>query len=304
MTAAKGPHLAARTLLIRHLDMHPGRTVENDLDPAEVGIVGDTAHAAGGDSYHLGKDKIRARGGDDRYSVDESPRDAGGLDGYASAMDVGWFSVKTAKGTFDLQDFSIWLVVLCAAGDPDTRDIREVIYSPDGRTVKRWDRLRRRSSGDNSHLFHTHISEFRDTSGTRMVKLVTRWLQHIGLLPEEEDMALEPADIEKIAQRAADLTWAKNLPSPWLGVEKRSAADWIKYADAARRDVQAVGNALTAALQALAAKDNFDEQAFAASLAPAIAAMVLAQLPGAGDPVTQDEVTVAVKTALRDAFAK
>jgi hypothetical protein len=188
VTIAKPNHRAARALLLQHLDMHPGRVVESDLDPAEVGLVGDTAHSAGGDSYHLGKDQIRARGTRDRYSVDESRRDRNGLSDHASAMDVGWFRITTARGVFDLRDFSVWLVGLCRAGDPDTADIREVIYSGDGRTVRRWDRLGRRSTGDGSHLFHTHISEHRDADGHRMLRLATRWLQHIGMIPEEDDM--------------------------------------------------------------------------------------------------------------------
>jgi hypothetical protein len=187
VTSAKTNHKAARALLLRHLDMHPGQ-VESDLDPAEVGIVGDTAHAQGGDSYHLGADQIRSRGGRDRYSVDESARDKRGLDNYASGMDVGWFRVTTSKGVADLRSFSLWLVELCKANDPDTDDLREVIYSPDGRTVKRWDRLGRRTTGDSSHLFHTHLSEHRDADGHRMLRLATRWLQHIGLIPEEDDM--------------------------------------------------------------------------------------------------------------------
>lgn len=187
MTAAKPYHKAARALLVQHLDIHPGRVVENDLDPAEVGIVGDTDHKEGGDSYHLGVDDIRKTG--HRYSVDESPLDKAGLDNYASAMDIGYFKVTTPRGTFTLRDFSLWLVDRCQDRDPDTKDIREVIYSPDGKVVKRWDRLKRRSSGDNSHLYHTHISEHRDSIGDRMLILATRWLTHIGLIEEDDDMA-------------------------------------------------------------------------------------------------------------------
>lgn len=188
MTAAKPHHLTARRLLLDHLDLHPGETVGDDLDPLEAGVVGDTAHAAGGDSYHLGRDKIRARNGRDRYSVDESTRDQQGLSDYASAMDIGYFRVRTPRGVFDLYDFNAWLLGLCKANDPDTADLREVIYSPDGRIVRRWDRLGRRSTGDNSHLTHTHLSEHRDANGHRMVRLATRWLQHIGLIPEETDV--------------------------------------------------------------------------------------------------------------------
>jgi len=184
VTAAKANHKAARTLLLQYLDLHPGKTVDADLDPAEAGIVGDTSHAEGGDSYHLGKDQIRTSG--HRYSVDESPRDKRGLDGYASAMDVGYFKVTTPRGTFSLRDYSTWLVGLCRAGDPDTKDLREVIYSPDGKVVKRWDREGDRSTGDTSHLYHTHLSEYRDADGHRMIRLATRWLQHIGLIPEDD----------------------------------------------------------------------------------------------------------------------
>ncbi|MFI7547199.1 hypothetical protein [Actinoplanes sp. NPDC049599] len=230
MTTAKAPHRAARTLLLRHLDMHPGKTVNNDLDPAEVGIVGDTAHAAGGDSYHLGKDQIRARNGDNRYSVDESSRDRNGLDNNASGMDVGWFDVTTRRGRYTLRDFSMWLVELCADGDPDTRDIREVIFSPDGKVVRRWDRLKRRSSGDRSHLSHTHISEFRDASGTRMVKLVTRWLQRIGLLPEGDDM---PTVQEILTAKVTLQKDANGKPTQQWGL-----GDAIGYA--ARKSYEAV----------------------------------------------------------------
>lgn len=210
MTVAKINHKAARTLLLQHLDMHPGRTIAADLDPAEVGIVGDTSHAEGGDSYHLGSDQIRARNGRDRYSVDESTRDKRGLDEHASALDVGWFRVVTSKDAYDLRDFSIWLVKLCKAGDPDTADIREIIYSPDGKVVARWDRLGRRKSGDDSHLEHTHISEHRDADGHCMLRLATRWLQHIGMIPEEDDMnadqlldALETPRGQALLARAA-----------------------------------------------------------------------------------------------------
>lgn len=201
MTAAKAHHRAARTLMLQHLDSHPARTVHDDLDPLEAGIVGDTAHAEGGDSYHLGADKIRARAGRNRYSVDESARDQRGLDEYASAVDYGYFRVTTGRGTFDLYDYNTWLIALCRAGDPDTADLREVIYSPDGRTVRRWDALGVRTTGDASHLTHTHHSEFRNATGVRMVRLATRWLQHIALIPEEDDV--DAKDIEEAAYRGA-----------------------------------------------------------------------------------------------------
>jgi len=121
------------------------------LTAVSLGITGDAAHRGG---YHCGKD--RTTSGD--YSVDESARDKAGLSLAASAIDIGGFS----KGGKSLRALSLWLVEQCKAGAAGTADIREIIYSPDGKNVKRWDRLGVRSSGDSSHLWHTHISFFRD----------------------------------------------------------------------------------------------------------------------------------------------
>jgi hypothetical protein len=187
MTSAPAGLLEARRLLIEHLDTHPGQTVSADLDPAEVGIVGDAGHLGG---YHCGRDRVRrdSAGNIVDYSVIESPRDRAGLDLDAAALDVGWFIVTTPRGAFNLRHFSAWLVGECERGAPDTLDIREVIYSLDGVAVKRWDRLKRRTTGDGSHRTHTHISEFRDSNGRKMPALMRRWLIHIGLI-EGDTMA-------------------------------------------------------------------------------------------------------------------
>ncbi|MFD6638335.1 peptidoglycan-binding protein [Micromonospora chalcea] len=165
MTAAPKNLLAVRTLLLDNLP----------LAPLAVGIVGDKNHRGG---YHCGSD--RTVSGD--YSVTESARDRKGLTVNASALDVGQFF----KDGHNLRSFSLWLVVECAAGAPDTLDIREVIYSPDGRTVKRWDRERRRTSGDSSHLTHTHISFYRDATkdGRDLTPLFRRYLAHVAGKPK------------------------------------------------------------------------------------------------------------------------
>jgi peptidoglycan hydrolase-like protein with peptidoglycan-binding domain len=113
-----------------------------------LGIVGDKNHNGG---YHCGIDRVDA----DDYSVDESPRDRAGLSHAASALDIGKWS--------GLRKFSVWLVEQCKANTPDTRDIREVIYSPDGKTVERWDREGERDSGDGSHRSHTHVAWYRNS---------------------------------------------------------------------------------------------------------------------------------------------
>ncbi|RQX19158.1 hypothetical protein DDE19_05180 [Micromonospora ureilytica] len=182
MTRAPANLLAVRSLLLTHLDNAPG---PDDLDPGEVGIVGDPAHRGG---YHCGSDRVVV--GD--YSVVESPRDRAGLTLDAAALDVGMFDVRSGGRTNTLASFSAWCVAQCAANAADTRDIREIIYSLDGSTVKRWDRLGKRTSGDSSHRWHTHFSFFRDAikAGRDQRPLFRRYLSSIGLL-EDDDMTPE-----------------------------------------------------------------------------------------------------------------
>ncbi|WP_434740933.1 hypothetical protein [Micromonospora sp. SH-82] len=190
MTRAPAQLLAVRSLLLRYLNTDPDVVRDDDLEPAEVGIVGDASHRGG---YHCGADRVVTND----YSVVESPRDRNGLTLDASALDVGWFSVRSGGATHSLRSFSVWCVAQCVAGTADSRDIREIIYSPDGRVVRRWDRLGRRSSGDNSHLWHTHFSFFRDSTkaGRDQRPLFRRYLTTIGLIQEEDTMS-EQAETE------------------------------------------------------------------------------------------------------------
>jgi hypothetical protein len=134
-----------------------------------LGIVGDEAHQARA-SYHNGQDAIDRYGrtATNDYTIrlarDREPY----LTNAASALDLGRLDGSLPA----LQKFSVWLVAECKASAPGTRDIREVIYSPDGKVVKRWDNhdkvLRSgypvaTGQGDSSHLWHTHISFFRDS---------------------------------------------------------------------------------------------------------------------------------------------
>ncbi|MFC0099603.1 hypothetical protein ACFFKH_19040 [Micromonospora marina] len=186
MTSAPANLLAVRNLLLTYLNVDKNAVRAADLEPAEVGIVGDVNHRGG---YHCGSDRVVRND----YSVVESSRDRSGLTLYASALDVGMFSVRSGGGTHNLRTFSTWMVAQCAANAADTRDIREIIYSPDGRTVRRWDRLGRRTSGDSSHLFHTHFSFFRDSTkaGRDQTPLFRRYLTAIGMIAAvkpEDDM--------------------------------------------------------------------------------------------------------------------
>jgi hypothetical protein len=133
-----------------------------------LGIVGDVAHQAKGTSYHLGEDKLQSGA----YSA-RTPRDRAGLTNAASAIDLGRLNGKLGP----LRDFSDWLVHRGQTRAPGTRDIREIIWSPDGQHVLRWDRERGASSAprpgeaDNSHLTHTHISFYRDSESREKVGL-------------------------------------------------------------------------------------------------------------------------------------
>lgn len=130
-----------------------------------LGVVGNTSHTYG---YHLGKDRIYDGSGpgvgDADYSV-KTARDRAGLTNMASAIDLGKLNGSLAN----LQKFSRWLVARAQHNATGTRDLREIIYSPDGKTVLRWDRERgyastpRAGEADNTHLTHTHISFYRDS---------------------------------------------------------------------------------------------------------------------------------------------
>lgn len=157
-----------------------GRT---GLTAAALGIVGDPAH--GNEGYHVGWDRLQSGYGWDDYSVAESPRDY--PSDAAMALDIGNFP--------RLRELSEWLVAQCRAGAADTTDIREIIYSLDGRVVRRWDRLGIRSSGDSSHLTHTHISYFRNSEASDKTALFRRFFEGGGIMSDwDEKMTIEGAE--------------------------------------------------------------------------------------------------------------
>ncbi|NYH42279.1 hypothetical protein HNR22_002006 [Micromonospora jinlongensis] len=265
MTRAPANLLALRTLLLTHLDNSPG---PDDLDPAEVGIVGDPAHRGG---YHCGSDRVVS--GD--YSVVESPRDRAGLTLDAAALDVGPFEVRSGGRTHTLVSFSAWCVAQCAANAADTRDIREIIYSPNGSTVKRWDRLGKRSSGDSSHRWHTHFSFFRDAikAGRDQRPLFRRYLSSIGLL-EDDDMTPEEHNWLATVHKNLTVLDGRN-PIGQIYLRLAEGRDDTGAAVTDHPNLKSLGAQLTAlqsALSALSSKDFTDETAIAqgvlASLTP------------------------------------
>ncbi|MEU4556697.1 hypothetical protein EV382_3204 [Micromonospora violae] len=263
MTRAPANLLAVRSLLLDHLDNAPG---PDDLDPAEVGIVGDPAHRGG---YHCGSDRVVAND----YSVVESPRDRAGLTLDAAALDVGQFDVRIGGRTNTLRSFSVWCVAQCTANAADTRDIREIIYSPDGTTVKRWDRLGKRTSGDSSHRWHTHFSFFRDAikAGRDQRPLFRRYLSSIGLL--EDDMTPEEhnwlATVHKNLTRLDGRNPVGQIYTRMAMGEDATVANYTP-AHPTLKSISAQVAALQTALTALSNRDFTDE--------PAIVQGVLASL--------------------------
>lgn len=143
-----------------------------------LGIVGSATHTIG---YHLGRDRIFDAGGPgvgaQDYSVQHA-RDAAGLSNAAAAFDFG-----RLNGSLDeLQRFSRWLVSACQSQAPGSRDVREVIYSPDGERVQRWSGIDGQihtgaGNGDATHRTHTHVSYFRDSERRSKLALVAPYFE-------------------------------------------------------------------------------------------------------------------------------
>ena len=115
-------------------------------------------------SYHCGKDgidKYRRMPAND-YSI-RNPRDLAGLTNASAALDLSWASTDKSG----LRAFSNWLIAEIRAGAPDTLDIVELVWSPDGTNISGWNRWRGNdiipNYGDSSHRWHTHNAWIRDT---------------------------------------------------------------------------------------------------------------------------------------------
>jgi hypothetical protein len=163
-----------------------------------LGVVGDTAHAAKGRSYHLGKSQLSA----DAYSR-QTARDKAGLTEAASAIDLGKLDDSFGR----LRAFSRWLVGRCQQNAPGTADIREVIYTADGTEVLRYDRERgitskpRPGEADGSHLWHTHVSFYRDSEARSKTGLFAPYFA----LPDtstEDEVRVVVVTVEPFAPKA------------------------------------------------------------------------------------------------------
>lgn len=194
------------------------------LSAISLGIVGDSAHKSG---YHLGKDRIFSASGQgwNDYSVRTS-RDKNGLTNAASAIDIGNFA--------GLRHLSIWLVRECQRNAPGTSDIREIIYSPDGDRVLRYDRNRgitsapREGEADNSHRLHSHISWQRDSQSRDKIRVFKEFFE-----PVEFDMGIAFQLIEHVSGVAT----VKSDVQHWL-IRQRDG-ETLKVAPGEKREVYA-----------------------------------------------------------------
>ncbi|MFF5216431.1 hypothetical protein [Micromonospora sp. NPDC000442] len=292
MTRAPANLLAVRSLLLEHLNRDPNRSRDEDLEPNEVGIVGDANHRGG---YHCGSDRVVTND----YSVVESPRDRNGLTLDAAALDVGTFRLNSGGRTHNLFTFSTWCVAQCVANAPDTRDIREIIYSPDGTVVRRWDRLGRRSTGDRSHLWHTHFSFFRDSikANRDQRPLFRRYLTTIGLLNSEEgenDMTPEEHNWLRTVHRNLTVLDGRNPVGQTytrmaMGEDHKDPD--FRVSHPTLRSIGAQLTALQSTVESLMNRDFTDEQAIvtgvlagltpqeiAAAIPPTVAQQVVSEL--------------------------
>jgi hypothetical protein len=167
-TYAPGDLLRVRRYLIDLLDLNPGTlNVLADLDPNEVGVVGDDSHANTG-GYHIGESRIREIGRWDRDYSTRQQRDRAGATDAASALDVGAFNVTVFGVRHTHGSLGQAIVNALKAGDRRLRSVREVIWTPDGVRVLRYDVAGEQGgTGSLNHLGHTHISFWRDTQGRR-----------------------------------------------------------------------------------------------------------------------------------------
>ena len=254
VTYAPQTYKDARRFLIDELDAHPNSSsYPDDLDPNEVGIVGDVAHATRGTSYHLGKDQLTATAYSRRL-----PRDRAGLTNGAAALDIGRFRKKLPNGrVLTLPHLSQWLVKQCQAGAKDAEWIREIGYSPDGKLVLHYDRERGQKSApksgvfDQSHTYHTHTSGYRDCEHVDKTAVFRRYLTEMGASPAVKPKPTPDTDAEwkkiimalpllKKGSRGADVKTlqgallARGLKLPRWGIDGDFGNETLKAVKAAQ----------------------------------------------------------------------
>lgn len=215
------------------------------LPDNDLGIVGDKFHKGG---YHHGKSMLVSND----YSA-RTGRDKAGLTEAASAFDLGMFP--------KLRELSVWCVGQCQARHPDTLDIREIVYTPDGKVVWRWDREHGNEpyiSGDPSHLTHSHFSFYRDSEFRDKRPLFRRFFEGENDMTPEQSIHFEELiwRMEAVANMRDTYQGgqSKGLPVPFTAAVRKLQATMdeatvdVTLTDS---DLSAISAQTAAALRAL-----------------------------------------------------
>lgn len=272
MTVASPALLEARAYL---------KGQDPDLSNDEVGIAGGPSHVATGTSYHLGKDQLKM--GRNPYSA-RTARDKAGLANpatanFASALDVD-------DDLDELREMSVWIVDECRKPNPhpDTLDIREVIYSPDGVNVWTWDREKGQTSppekrGDSSHRTHSHFSFYRDAGLKPKVPIFRRFYERNNPAGGSDMIPIPFGEGEKPAPRSSRVGAMQRALI-------RAGADLSAVGGPDGRYGQGTANALIAVLGAEIAGDGrlYDDAQYDALQALAYAGGEKGDKGDKGDP--------------------
>lgn len=148
---------------------------------ADVGIVGDGAHAKTG-GYHEGVDVLTSIG---RYHAPATSHIGSSTEDYSCRLAVDRLGLTMSASAVDIGAswphggraawlrFNNALVAALRAGDPALSAVRGVNYSPNGSTKSRIDRENgwRTESTSDSVDIHTHVEFYRGTEGRRTATL-------------------------------------------------------------------------------------------------------------------------------------
>lgn len=139
----------------------------------------------------------------------------------------------------------------------------------------------------------THTDPGPNFPWSQFLDMVRDWMDG-----DEDIMAITDEDLAKIAKAV----WAADVIPVGNTTWGAGGTLGVLYESMPARVRQALSADLSGILT-VASRDDVDEQALAAALAPAVASLVIANLPHGTDQVSQEEVNAAVKAAFRDAFA-
>jgi Glycosyl hydrolases family 25 len=160
-------------------------------------------------------------------------------------------------------------------------------------------------TGSNPHDKHAHFSfVYGSGAGSSNLENVTT---PYGLLTLGEDMSFET---DQVPRNYPSTATDKTATGPWALGSARDLAqesrDRLKVVQTdlttLKTQLTSMQTALIAAVNAVAAKDQVDEAALAAAIAPALAAAVREELSEVTDQVSSEEVEAAFDRVMRRAF--